>query len=393
VSVPGHIVRRTSKKKVRGKTAYLYYIVYVVNGGQKWETVDPPRTRKHAEKLLAERLTQISRGEFIEPKRATSEEFKDTWMEKYAEGEGSIRPSTLTSYRGFFRNHLIPAFGDKALSRISVEDVQGFKAEKMASRLSPQTVKHLLRLLRQMLDHAIDWGYIRTNPARKVRNPKIPKMEMDFLTPEEVRNLLGKTPEKWVPFLLTAISGGLRIGEILAMRWGNLDWNSGQYYVRETWVRPREGRKASFASPKTESSISPVDLMPECLEALRGHQRRQAEEKLKAGKKYQDQGLIFATATGGCLYDKNVIRRVFHPALDDAGLRRIRFHDLRHTTASILIAQNESPKYIARQMRHASVDISLDRYGHLFPETHREAAERMGQTLFGSKVTELKEPV
>ena len=244
----GHIVRRDGAKKIKGKPESLYYIVYMANGKQKWEKVystDRKRryaTKDEAEKLLSERLVQINRGEFIEPTRTTFGEFKDIWMEKYAEGGGEIKDSTLILYRGLFRNHLVPAFGDKQLSAITVEDVQGFRAGKTAAGLSAQTVKHMLQLLRQMLDHAIDWGYIRTNPAKKVRSPRIPKMEMEALAPDEVRDFLGHVPDAWYAFFLVAVSGGLRIGELLAMRWANLNWRTGQYFVKETLLRPQAGR-------------------------------------------------------------------------------------------------------------------------------------------------------
>jgi integrase len=243
----------------------------------------------------------------------------------------------------------------------------------------------MLRLIRQMLDHAIDWGYLRTNPAKKVRNPKIPKRDMDFLTAEEVRLFLNHVPDKWYPFFLTAIVTGLRAGELLAMKWGSLDWNRGQYFVKETWLRPRGGQPARIAEPKTDSSIAPVDLTPTCMYALREHQRHQTEERLKAGEAYQNQDLIFATPEGTFLDSCNIVKRAFNPVLKAAGVRRIRFHDIRHTCASLLIAQSESPKYIQKQLRHASIEMTFDRYGHLFPDTNREAALRLDEALFGKR--------
>jgi integrase len=397
----GSVVKRTDKK---GKA--LYYIKYYVGQRQKWETVSAPRTRKHADKLLAERLSQINRGEFIEPTKITFRAFKKVWMEKYAIGEGQIRPSTLTLYRGLFSKHMIPAFGDLPLAHIGVEDLQGFKAKmlkegKMVKKevlekgrkvkkttvtgLSPQTVKHMLRLFRQMFDHAIDWGYLRVNPAKKVRMPKVPKREMDCLTPNEVRAFLKEVPQRWYAFFLVAITTGLRMGELLAMRWENVSSLAGQYQVKETWLRPRGGNKAGFAPPKTLSSIAPVDLTPICLDALKEHKKRQTAERLVAGKDYQDNGLIFATSTGTPLDDSHIVQRVYRPGLTAAGIPTIRFHDLRHTCASLLIALGESPKYIQKQLRHASVDITFDRYGHLFPDANREAAQRLDDSLFGSQ--------
>jgi len=174
------------------------------------------------------------------------------------------------------------------------------------------------------------------------------------------------------------------------MRWKNLNTDTGQYFVKETWLRPRAGQKAAFDEPKTESSIAPVDLTPTCLNALMEHRRRQAEIKLKAGEDYQDQDLIFATALGKPLHDRNVVTRIFHPALRAAGLRVIRFHDLRHTCASLLIDQAENPKYVQKQLRHASIQVTFDRYGHLFPDVNQAAASRLDEALFGNQIQVLQ---
>jgi len=389
----GSIQKRTITSRKDGKPVEQYYLVYDVGlkwnemtgqhtRRQKWEKVPPPNTRKHAEKLLAERLSQVHKGEYLEPKKITFREFKDIWLEKYAKGQ--VRASSLAWYLCLFRNHIIPAIGEVELAHIGVEDIQGLKAQKTGV-LSPQSVKHMVRLIRQMLNHACDWGYIRTNPAQKVKDPRVPKHEMDCLTPAEVRLFLGGVPEKWYALFLTAITTGLRIGELLAMKWDNLDWQRSQYFVRESLTRKTETEEAGFAQTKTEGSAQAVDLTPTCLEALQAHRKRQAEERLKAGESYQDHDLVFATALGTPLNDRNVVNRVFEPTLKAVGLRRICFHELRHTCASLLIAQGENPKYIQKQMRHASIQITFDRYGHLFPDTNREAVRRLDETLFGSQ--------
>lgn len=352
---------------------------------QRWEKVPAPDTRKHAEVLLAERLNQLNRSEYLEPTKITFAEFSRLWMEKYARGEGQIRASTLNLYDGHFRNHLIPAFGSMELVKIDVEDIQGFKAVKTVAGLAPQTVKHLLRLTRQMLGHAIDWGYLRSNPCDKVRNPRIPRREMDFLTADEVGKFLQHVPERWYAFFLVAVTTGLRAGELIAMKWENLDWNRGQYFVKETWLRPRGGNASGVAEPKTDSSVAPVDLTPASLTALKAHRVRQQTEKLAIGGDYHDQGFIFATENGHALDSCNISRRIYHPILVKAGIRRIRFHDLRHTCASLMIAQNESPKYIQKQLRHSSIEMTFDRYGHLFPDANRDAVARLDNAIFPNR--------
>ena len=348
---------------------------------QKWEKVKSPDTRKHAEKILAERLSQINRGEFIEPSAMTFAEYAEIWLNKYARIE--VRPSTLAQYLYLFRGHIFPAIGNIQLQHLGSEELQGLKAQKLSAGLSPQTVKHIMRLVRQMLKHAVSWSYIRTNPATAVRDPKVPRQEMDFLTADEVKVLLNNCPDRYYALFLTAVTGGLRIGELLAMKWSGIDWQSGKYHVKETLTRTMETSVAGFAPVKTETSAKPIDLTPSCLEALKQHRAGQAEEKLKSGDTYIDNDLVFATSLGKPLNDRNLVNRVFHPTLADAGLRRIKFHGLRHTCASLLMDQGESPKYVQTQMRHASIKITFDTYGHLYPDSHREATTRLDEMLFG----------
>ena len=158
---------------------------------------------------------------------------------------------------------------------------------------------------------------------------------------------------------------------------------TGRYFVKETWHRPKKDRPGYFDTPKTNTSVQPVDLTPTCIEALEAHRIMQKREILKVGEKYNNQDLIFATAAGGPLHDINVASRVFKPTLTKAGIKTRRFHDLRHTCASLLIHQKESPKYIQRQLRHASIDMTFDTYGHLFPDDTREVSKRLDETIWG----------
>ncbi len=376
----GSIVKRQGKATKDGKPITLYYIVYQVGKRQKWEAV-PERTRKAAEKLLARRLNEIGDGEYREPSRMTFAEFKDVWFEKCARGQ--MKPTSVSKYQNMFGAKIVPAIGQKELSRIDAEDIQGFKSALLAEGLAPKTAGQYLQIVRQVLGCAVDWGYIRHNPAKLVKDPRVPRREMDCLNPEECRAFLDHAPERWYPFFLTALTTGLRFNELLAMKWKNLDWGSMRYFVKETLTRKTKTTDRGFDAPKTESSVAPVDLTPRCLDALQVHRARQAQEKLRAGESYKDLGLIFATRDGAPV-DEHAVSRAFLPILKAAGLRRIRFHDLRHTCASLLIHQGESPKYIQRQMRHASIQMTFDRYGHLFPEAGREAARRLDATLFGS---------
>jgi integrase len=203
---------------------------------------------------------------------------------------------------------------------------------------------------------------------------------MDFLTKEEIHGFLSVVSQDRYPFFLTALLTGMQMGELLAMKWGNLDWHRRQYVVKESLYKRR------FVEPKSATSKRTVNLPPILLEALRAHRAQQAERKLQAGRAYQDDDLIFCTALGTPMDRGSVLKRDFWPLLKQAGLRRVRFHDLHHTFATLLIDQGESPKYIQAQLGHASVQVTMDRYGHLLPDVHQQAAQRLEESLFGSFV-------
>ena len=190
---------------------------------------------------------------------------------------------------------------------------------------------------------------------------------------------------RWNAFFLVGITGCLRIGELFAVRWRNLDWQEGRYYVKETWVRTPRGDASRLGPPKTAGSIAGVDLSPRAVEGLREHQTRQKEERIAAGKAHRDKDLIFPNSVGKPMEYWNFTRRVFRPIIRKAGIREVGTHGaLRHTGAAIMISNNEPIKYIQRQLRHASITMSLDVYGHLLQDDHNEAPGRMDSLVFGS---------
>lgn len=172
---------------------------------------------------------------------------------------------------------------------------------------------------------------------------------------------------------------GMRRGELLAMKWQNLDWHRSQYYVKEAYYRGR------FEEPKSEKSRRAVNLSPTVMEVLK--RVYDSQEPLRQQQDYQEHDLIFCHSDGTPLDPDTVGKREFHRVLKVAGLRRIRFHDLRHTFASLLIAQGESSKYIQSQLGHASIQVTLDRYGHLMPEVNEAATIRLDTQVFGTHLS------
>lgn len=374
---------RQCGNKAHGRCSHpraKYYVVYRAGRRQRWVAVG---SNKHdAERRLVEVLNQLHAGTYRELQPIIFDEFAQKWLSSYA--ESAVKPSTLRRYRGLVATHLKTAFGKFLLTEITPEDVQGFAATMLREKRSaPRTVNQALAVLKVMLKHAKQWGYLRENPADDVKPVRVESVEMDYLTPEEVRLLLAHAEEPYRTLFLTAIVTGLRRSELLGLQWGDLDWRNRVLHVkRSVWFdsqqerAQREGAGQSrwrFLTPKSKQSIRAVVMTPKLREALEAY-------RLHAPVSPHD--LVFCASNGEPLDPRNLATREFYPTLTRAGLRRIRFHDLRHTYTALMIAQNFPAKFIQRQLGHASIQTTLDRYGHLLPEAQRAAGERLDALVF-----------
>ena len=350
-----------------------WYAVYRDGGTQKWERAGS--SKRKAEKLLAKRISQIDDGTYQESEKILFEEYSARWLADYA--KISVKKSTYISYESIVRVHLNPRFGKQFLNRISTADIQKFVSEKITKEnLTPKSVVNFLIPLKEMFKHAVAWGYIKRDPSIYVKRPRVELEEMDFFTPEEIRLFLDNVNPVYYTLFLTAVMTGVRRGELLALQWGDIDWNSNQISVRRSIYR------GELVNPKSKNSIRRIVITPILRQALEQHRLLGRKSEL---------GLIFSQESGLPLDPDNLINREFRPALDRAGLRRIRFHDLRHSYASLLISQGENIKFIQSQLGHSSAKTTLDRYGHLMPNLENDAARRLDKTVFGSFVRKLLE--
>jgi integrase len=202
------------------------------------------------------------------------------------------------------------------------------------------------------------------------------------LSASEARRLLeAASGDRLEALYVLAVHTGMRRGELLGLKWDDVDLDTSTVRVRRTLTRPENGRRIALGEPKTKKSRRTVRLTLRAVEALTRHRARQAEEKLKAGGVYQDQGLVFAGGIGNLINPSNLRQRSFAPLLKRAGLPRITFNDLRHTCASLLFSKNVHPKFVQELMGHASVAITLDTYSHMLPGMGGEAADAIGEAL------------
>ncbi len=335
------------------------------------------RTRQEVQRKLHDALRARDQGLPQPPGRLSIGRFLGEWLEA---ARPSLRPRTWERYEEVVRLHIAPALGRLPLAHLAPSHLQRLYAQKLEEGLSPTTVARVHAVLHRALGQAERWGLVPRNVASLVTPPRAARQEMKALSPEEARRFLeAARGERLYALYVLAITTGMRLGELLALRWRDVDLERGTLRVTATLQKTRDGYL--FAEPKTERSRRQVVLSPAALEALRQHRLRQLEERLRLGDAWEDHDLVFPNEVGRPLDRTNLTHRSFERVLRRAGLPRLRFHDLRHTAATLLLSQGVHPKVVADMLGHSTISVTLDLYSHSTPAMHRQAALALDSLL------------
>lgn len=292
-----------------------------------------------------------------------------------------MRPRTFQSYTELVRVHLGPGLGRILLSKLTPQQVQKLINQKLADGLSPRRVQYIHAVLRRALGQAERWDLVPRNVAKLVSAPRVVQTEIEPFTPDEARQFVQAVQQERLEALyLLAIATGLRQGELLGLSWSDIDLAARQLTVRTSLQRING--EFLFLEPKTARSSRTLPFPDIAAGALEAHKGRQMGERLAAGDRWEDSGLVFTTPTGRPLSDR-VVRARFYRILEDPGLRRQRFHDLRHACASLLISQGVQPRDVMEILGHSTIAMTMNRYAHVIQQTQREAAGKMGRILSG----------
>jgi integrase len=346
------------------------------NGKRRRRSVGGFRTKREAKAAEAEALRRIRDGVLVEPSRLTVGAYlTELWLPSMA---SQVRATTLGGYRHNVRAYIVPRLGDIPLQRLSTARVGAFYGELVASGgqkgrpLSPKTVRYVHTTLRRALRDAVADGLVVRNVAAQARPPRARRVEMHTWTAAEVGAFLASVREDrlYAAWLLLATLG-LRRGELLGLRWPDVDLTSGRIAIRNTLVMV-DGKPA-MAEPKTAKGRRSLTLAPQVLEAVRVHRAHQAAERLSWGADYTDSGLVVTTEDGRPMHPES-LSSLFVRQAKRAGLSPIRLHDLRHSVASILLAKGVHPKVVSEQLGHATIALTLDTYSHVIPSLQQEAA-------------------
>jgi integrase len=363
----------------RHKKSGLYMARYTVETttGKKRKTVYG-KTREEAHEKLVEALSNRNKGLVFDADNIKVSEYLERWLA--ASVRDTVRPTTFERYEQMVRLHICPALGKLKLKDLTPVHVRGLYREKLDAGLSPRTVQYVHVTLHKALKQAVMDGLIPRNATEAVKPPQVRREEMRPLAPEQVKVLLQATRDERLEALyVSAVTTGLRQGELLGLKWEDVDLEAGTLQVRRTLATAKGGPQ--LTAPKTKGSRRTVRLTQSAVDALRSHLERQLGEIDKAGSLWRENGLIFASETGDPLDRRYVTTHRFKPLLKRAGLPQIRFHDLRHTCATLLLGANVNPKIVSEMLGHASIAITLDTYSHVLPNMQSEAAKALEDAL------------
>ena len=319
------------------------------------------RKYKDVERKLAEAMGDAARGIVVDDKNLTVSEYLDRFLEDVQ--RGSVRESTYSRDKYLITNHVKPALGRVKLKNLGAMHLQRLYREKRDAELSASTVQKVHHILHKALAQAVRWDLIARNPTDNVKVPTPMPKEMHPLSASEARKLLEAAQgDRLEAVYVLAVHTGMRRGELLGLKWDDVDLDGRTVRIRRTLTR--KGTGYVLGDPKTKNSRRTVRLTLQAVEALRRHLTSQMEDIERLGDLYDDQGLVFAGNNGGVINPSNLRQRSFKPLLKRAELPQITFNDLRHTCASLLFQRNVHPKFVQELLGHASVAITLDTYSH-----------------------------
>jgi integrase len=347
---------------------------YDCRGRRQRQTCKEGTTLKKAKEALRQIEDQLESGVYIgEDKVPIFPQVAEAWL---AFKKPNLRASTWEVYEGHTRKHF-PEFASIKMNRITAPMIEKFIMERQAARMPINTIRKIIVSLNQIFKYAARHGYIHQNPMLLAERPREPQdhesqsiKNIRVLNPSEISTFLAaEKNQKYRTMFMLAIMSGLRQGELIGLKWSDVDWRASQITVERTF------NNQAWYQPKTKGSRRRIDLGPAMLRELKMWRLACPSNELD---------LVFPNEAGGPINHNNLVVRHFRPSMKSAGIEKIRWHDLRHTYASLLVEQGENIKYIQSQLGHSSPTVTLNVYAHLMKPTNQEAALRLEGTIFGT---------
>jgi integrase len=340
------------------------------------------KTEDEAYEKLHQALEEQRKGNLIKGNRLTVGVFLNEWLENVH--KPTLKLLTYFRYRDCLNLHIIPGLGHIQLQKLHQAQIQAFYAQKLDEGLAPSRVRFFHAILHKALDHAVKWEYVVKNVSDLVSLPRKIEREPQYLTKEQALHLLETLRgQKLEAIVSLALATGMRKGELLALRWSDIDLEDKTIQVRRTVSRlPEYGFYES--EPKSKAGRRRIVLPDRIVEVLKQHRAEQEEVKRRVGEQWRNLDLVFTNQFGSYIEPNHVNKR-FNAAVEAAGLPPMRFHDLRHSAATLLLAMNVHPKVVQQLLGHSNISITMDRYSHVLPSMGRDAMDDMDDFLNGNK--------
>jgi integrase len=371
------------KGHIKERSPGHYAIILDINkdGARKRKWHSFRGTKREAQAECARLITEMKDGVYVEHDKKSLNEFLDAWERDWMATH--VGPKTSQRYSELLRVHVRPHLGHKRLQSIGVGDLNALYT-KLHETLAPRTVRHVHRLLHRIFSHATKWGDVRRNAVLLVDSPKVPPTEAAVLQTDEIPRMFAALRSRaFYPLAVVALGTGMRRGELLALRWQDVNFDKATINVERSLEQTGKGLR--FKSPKSARGKRSISLAPAVVTELRTLWKAQQEQRLALGLgKSPAEALVFAECDGAPLKPDQLSGQ-FARAMESAGLPHVTLHTLRHTHASQLITAGIDILTVSRRMGHHSPTITLSVYGHLLTTADR-AADVVQSVFIGSGI-------
>lgn len=370
----GHIAKKGDK----------YYIVVDMGRDhknkrkQKW--FSGYEKKKDAEKDLPNILNKLEKG-YKDPANMTLEEYFNQWLDRK---KNTVAPGTYEHYESYMRKHIIPGLGQWKISKLESHHVESFMDEINETSLSQRSKKHIFRILSSALSKGKRYG-IKEDIMEDIEAPKVNRQDIEYWTNQEVELFMQNLNSKnhALPILLS-LATGMRRGEVLGLRWSKVDFENKKISVTHQLKKNSDGVWELSPQLKTSTSYRTIDIDDDTIKILENHKRQQEKDRFRCGPDYQELDLVCATSTGGFI-KPTYLRTVFNRTIDKSKIKKISFHGLRHTHATLLLQAGIHPKVVQERLGHRSIQTTLDIYSHIIPGIQEIAATSIQQSLYGKR--------
>jgi integrase len=351
-------------------------------GKRKQKSQSGFKTKKEAQAALAELVNDVEKGNYQEPEKRRFKDFVIEYLEKTFINR--VKPSSYETTYNIVTAQIIPFFGDMDINEIDQFLVHEFYSEKIKEGYSSHYIQNMHELIKKFLKVAKKWEILHKDIASMLEPPKLVKKEMKVWTIDQVNTFLKFTKHsRYHPIFYLAAYTGMRKGEILGLMWDDIDFEEKTIRINKTLYRIKTG--TILQEPKTKASIRKIYMDDDIIRVLKKQKVKQNLERLKYGGVYKEHNMVFAQETGE-MVNPNATHPMFSRFTQQAGLPKIRFHDLRHTHATILLQMGVNPKIVADRLGHASVKTTLDVYSHVTATMQKDLSEQFSSTMKSGQI-------